>query len=235
MPSPPLPEAAPLVRAVLDSLYEHHGCPLHPGPDDILATLVSTILSQSTSDANSSRAFDSLIDRFGGDWDRVAGAPVDEVVEAIACGGLARQKAPRIQAILRQVHQEERAYSLESLRELPPEQARVRLEGFRGVGPKTASFTLMWAAQAPVFPMDTHILRICQRLGWIAEGCSGHKAHAAVEPHIPPQERYAAHVVMIRHGRRICHARRPKCSRCPLHVRQLCPWPREHDEGEDWR
>ena len=221
---PPKGEAlCPSVRSVLDRLYERHGRPEHPGTDDILATLISTILSQSTNNANSERAFDSLIERFGGDWAEVAHAPVEEVIDAIACGGLSRQKAPRIQAILRQIHEEHGAYSLEHLHKTAPAEARAALERFGGVGPKTASFTLMWAACHPVFPMDTHILRICQRLGWIGEKITGKKAHDQVEPHIPAEERYQAHVVMIRHGRTICYARKPACSECPLGEEGLCP------------
>ena len=54
--------------------------------------------------------------------------------------------------------------------------------GLSGVGPKTATFTLMDAAGMPLFPMDTHILRICRRLGWIADSTSSSEAHDRMLP-----------------------------------------------------
>jgi endonuclease-3 len=213
----------PPVREVLDRLYEAHGRPEHPGHDDLLGTLVETILSQATTNANSERAFESLVDRFDGDWDAIRRAPTDEVVDAIEIGGLARQKAPRIQAILERLDEERGSYSLDFLRDRDRDEAQAYLEGFKGVGPKTARFTLMWAADMSLFPMDTHILRISERLGWLDEKTPSKQAHERIEPEIPSDERYEAHIAMIRHGRSICTARSPDCPDCPL--RSICAHP----------
>lgn len=204
------------MEEALKRLYAHHGRPEYGGPDDMLGTLVRTILSQATTRQNTDRAFGRLIDRFGGDWDRIRRAPTEQVERAIEVGGLAGQKAPRIQAILEEVHEERGEYSLEWLRDLGADEAEAYLKHFKGVGPKTAKFVLMYAGGTGVFPMDTHILRICERLGFLAEGTTGQKAHDAIEPLIPEGERYAAHIVMVKHGREICHARNPQCDACPL-------------------
>jgi endonuclease-3 len=211
----------PPIRKVLDILYDRYGRPEYSGPDDLLGTLVRTILSQNTTRQNTDRSFGRLIERFAGDWDRIAEAPVDAVVEAIKVGGLARQKAPRIQSILRDVREEHGAYSLEHLRELDVDEAQSYLESFKGVGPKTAKFTLMYAGGMSVFPMDTHILRLCERLGWTDPSDDSRQAHRFMEPRIPDGEHYGAHIVMIRHGRQTCHARNPDCPDCPL--LDLCP------------
>lgn len=211
----------PSVDTVLERLYDYYGRPEYRGPDDLLATLVRTILSQNTTRTNTDRAFGGLLDRFGGDWDRVRRAPVDELVEAIEIGGLARQKAPRIQNILETVREEHDSYSLEFLRKWEVADARDYLLEFKGVGPKTAAFTLMDAAGMPLFPMDTHILRLCERLGWIGESTSSEEAHDRMLPEIPEGEHYAAHIVMVRHGRELCHARNPECADCPL--LEICP------------
>lgn len=212
---PPAPLDPP-IEQVLERLYDEHGRPDPDGDDDILGTLIATILSQSTNNANSSRAFGQLVDTFEGDWDQIRRAPTDEVAQAIQIGGLARQKAPRIQAILEKVYAERGDYSLEHLREWGVERAQRYLLEMKGVGPKTAAFVLMRAAQMPLFAMDTHILRLCRRLGWIEASTSSARAHDKMLAHIPDGEWDPAHVAMIRHGRTICHARSPDCHGCPL-------------------
>lgn len=211
----------PPIEIVLEKLYERYGRPEYDGPDDLLGTLVRTILSQNTTRSNTDRAFGRLLERFGGDWDRIRRAPTDEVVAAIEVGGLARQKAPRIQKILETLHDERDEYALSFLRNWDVDRAHDYLVQFKGVGPKTAAFTLMYAAGMPLFPMDTHILRICRRLGWTDESTSSAEAHDRMLPEIPDGEHYAAHIVMVRHGREICHARNPDCPSCPL--LEVCP------------
>jgi len=214
-------EFDPAVSDVLRRLYDRYGRPSYDGPDDLLGTLIRTILSQNTTRSNTDRAFANLLDRFGGDWDRIRRVPTDAVVDAIEIGGLARQKAPRIQNILEHLRDERGAYDLEFLRNWKVDRARNYLLDFKGVGPKTASFTLMYAADMPLFPMDTHILRICERLGWIEESASSTDAHETMLPAIPRGEHYPAHIAMVRHGREICHARNPDCETCPL--LEVCP------------
>lgn len=219
-------ELDPAIADVLRRLYDHYGRPTYDGPDDLLGTLVRTILSQNTTRSNTDRAFARLLDRFGGDWDRIRRAPTDAVVDAIEIGGLARQKAPRIQNILEHLREERGDYDLEFLRDWEVDRAREYLLEFKGVGPKTASFTLMYAADMPLFPMDTHILRICERLSWIEASTSSSDAHEKMLPAIPEGEHYPAHIVMVRHGRETCHARSPDCETCPL--LEICPTGREH-------
>lgn len=218
------PQTSPAERtnlsAALAELYTLYGELAYDGPDDLLGVLVQTILSQQTTRANCQRAFNQLLDTFGGDWRRCQIAPPSALQEAIACAGLAGQKSARIQALLARLDEERGEYSLEFLREMTPDDARDYLTSFKGVGPKTAAFTLMYAAGMPVFPMDTHIFRICERLGFIDAGDSSQHAHRRMEALIAPGEHYAAHMVLVRHGREICHARAPECAKCPL--RYIC-------------
>lgn len=206
----------PSIRLILDQLYACYGRPQTPGADDLLGTLVRTILSQNTTHQNADRAFGQLLDHFGADWGRIERAATDEVIDQVAVAGLAGQKAPRIQKILEQIRRETGDYSLSFLRDRSVEQAEQYLLDFKGVGPKTASYTLMYAAEMPLFAMDTHILRICERLGWIEASISSDKAHEQMLPHIPDGEHYAAHIALIRHGRQTCQARNPDCDDCPI-------------------
>lgn len=211
------------IEDTLQKLFAHHGREHYEGPDDILGVLVRTILSQQTTRHNCRRAFGNLVDSFGGDWDRIRRAPLDELVEVIAVAGLARQKGRRIQALLERLDQNRGDYDLEFVREMDVEQAREYLTQFKGVGPKTAAFVLMYAAGMSAFPMDTHIFRICKRLGLLDESTGSQAAHRRMEELIPARDHYSAHMVLVRHGRRICHAQNPECERCPL--REPCPFP----------
>ena len=123
-----------------------------------------TVLSQNTSDVNTDRAFAGLRSRFAG-WDDVAAAPTAEVVDAIRVGGLANQKGPRIQAVLRELAARPEGYALEGLARLPVDEAMERLTSLPGVGKKTASCVLLFSLDMPVMPVDTHVLRVSRRLG----------------------------------------------------------------------
>ncbi len=204
------------VAEALDALYVLHGKETFDEPDDLLGSLIATLLNQSTSGINASRAFGSLVDTFEGDWDQVRRAPVEEVAEAIVVGGLSNQKAPRIQKILEQVHEERGEYSLEFLREEEPEDARAYLLEFKGVGPKTAAFTLAYAAQMPLFAMNTDVMRVSKRVGWVPASVSDARAHELMQGWVPEGDYDAAHIALVTHGRRVCTSRAPRCAECPL-------------------
>ena len=182
---------------------------------DPASELVYTILSQHTSDVNSKRAFDSLIRTFGS-LDAIADAPVERIEEAIRMGGLARVKAPRIKAILRQVTDEVGSYDLSFLAEMPLDQAKEWLKRLPGVGPKTAAITLCFSMGMPAMPVDTHIYRVAKRLGLIGPKVTVEQAHDILEREVPPEDVFAFHIYLIRHGREVCKAPRPLCDRCVL-------------------
>lgn len=195
---------------------------------DPVGELVQTILSQHTSDINSERAFQRLKQGFPA-WSAVRDASVGDVEQAIRVGGLARVKAERIQQALREIGARfGGALTLDHLRDLSLEDARDLLMSFSGVGPKTASCVLLFALGTPAFPVDTHVLRVTGRLGLIGPKVSALVAHSLLEAAIPPDRRYAVHINLIRHGRAVCHAQRPKCDRCSL--RQGCRyfWEKAH-------
>ena len=174
-----------------------------------------TVLSQHTSDVNTARAFAGLKGRFPR-WDAVVDAPRREVADAIRSGGLADQKAPRIQAILREVERREGKLSLKRLKDMDDDQVEDYLCSLPGVGPKTAACVLLFSLGRAAFPIDTHVHRVTARLGWIPATASADKAHALLKKAIPPELRYELHMQLIAHGRTICKARTPLCSQCVL-------------------
>ena len=190
--------------------------------------LVETILSQNTSNANSSAGFRRLRRRFRS-WNQVMNAAVEEVEKCIRISGLSRVKAPRIQSILRQIKADQGKIDLEFLKERSAEDAYEYLMRFDGVGPKTANCVLLFSFGMPVFPVDTHIHRIAIRLGLIPERSSPEEAHRLLKEMIEPEHRYEMHILLIEHGRRTCKARSPVCERCELVA--MCPYGRSRKGG----
>lgn len=200
------------VAAALSDLYGYPEWRQHLAPMD---ELVSCILSQSTNDNNRDRAFDALKGRYDS-WEEVRDAPEDEVIDTIRPAGLANQKGKRIQKVLQRISDERGNLSIDFLRDMPLEEARQWLVSLDGVGPKTAAIVLCFAFNLPAFPVDTHVHRLSKRIGFIPEKTSADKAHPIMEAIVPPEAYYAFHLNLIRHGREVCHARKPDCARCPL-------------------
>jgi len=182
---------------------------------DVLDMLVAVILSQATSDANSARTYDALKERFP-TWDAVLRARERTLVETIRLGGLANQKAAVIRGLLRQIKERHGSFDLSFLRDLPAEEAVRYLAGFRGVGPKTAACTLLFACSLELFPLDTHIFRILRRVGLVPARGSDRFAHEVMNRVVPAGKFYSFHVNLIRHGRKLCRPRDPLCVRCPI-------------------
>jgi endonuclease III len=203
------------VRAVHRRLVAQQGRPSLKPRLPIIDELVVTVLSQNTSDANTARAFTALKERFP-TWEEALHAPTRELADAIRSGGLADQKAPRIQSILDEIEEREGGLDLSRLQELSDQEVDEYLLSLPGVGPKTAACVLTFSMGRAAFPIDTHVHRIVRRLGWISSTTSADAAHRLLTPRIPPELRYELHMALIRHGREVCKARSPRCSECVL-------------------
>ena len=204
-----------------ERLLEFYGEPIWRNPLPAIDELVSTVLSQNTNDINRDRAFNALRARFS-TWEQVRDANVSDVVEAIRPSGLANQKGPRIQQVLRSITEERGSLDLSFLKDFSVEEARNWLTRFNGVGPKTAAIVLCFSLGMLAFPVDTHVYRVTGRIGLRPEKMTVEQAHPHLEGLFPPETYYAAHLNIIRLGREICQARRPRCEECP--IRLLCDY-----------
>ena len=213
------------VRAIRERLREMYGTPVNEPRGDPIATLIHTVLSQHTNDRNSGRAYASMREAFP-TWEEVRDAPVYELEEAIRPGGLAKQKAPRIQAILEQLGDPP---DLDWTETAPVEESRSYLLGLPGVGRKTAACVLIFGWGIPEIPVDVHIHRVGGRLGLFPAKASFERAHDEMLAIVPPEDAYELHVNLIRHGRTLCRPK-PRCGECDL--RRMCPWYRREAERE---
>ncbi len=205
------------VRRIRDRLREMYGRPINLPHRQPVDELVRTVLSQATSDLNRDRAFSRLTERFP-DWHAVRDAPVEQVEEAIRPGGLSRQKAPRIQAVLEGVGPE---LDLDWLETAPREEAMAFLTGLPGVGRKTAACVQVFTWNLPEIPVDVHVHRIGGRLGLFRPNAGFEEAHDDLLALVDPEDSYEFHMNLIRHGRGPCRPK-PDCDGCEL--RRMCPF-----------
>jgi endonuclease III len=208
-------------------LCKEYGCPIaYFHTLEPLDELVSAMLSHRTRNRDSAQAYRTLRARFSS-WVEVRDAPVAEVEEAIAVSTWPEQKAPRIQAVLREISDRGNGHlSLDFLREWSVEKARAWLETLPGVGPKTSAAVISFSTlRGKALPVDSHHHRVAARLGLIPEGLAVGPAHQVLEAQLPDdwdaQHIYDNHQVVMRHGKQICTWRDPQCRQCVL--LDICP------------
>jgi endonuclease III len=210
------------VYGIRDRLREVYGVPLAPPHRRPIAELILTVLSQSTNDRNRDVAFLRLRDRFPA-WEDVRDAPVEAIEEAIRPGGISKVKSARIQAILRAITETSPSgeLSLDWLADLSVPDAQAYLCSLPGVGRKTAACVLLFTFGMRDVPVDTHVSRVGMRLALLRSGAPFEELHDQLLAITPPGQELEFHLNLLRHGRRTCHARAPRCERCPL--RRMCP------------
>jgi endonuclease III len=207
-----------LVRWVHRRLLQHYGQPAWNSNYAPVDELIGTMLSQHTSDLNSQRAFEALTSAFSC-WEAVRDAPVGHLIETIRCGGLAVVKAHRIQAVLHALTDGDGRIHLPDLRRMRRQRAVDFLTSLPGVGRKTAACVLLFGSHVAAVPVDTHVHRVSLRLGLVPPRTSPETTTDTLEAALDPRDYYAFHMNVIRLGREICTAPRPRCEVCPLRER----------------
>jgi len=207
-----------LIRWTHRQILAAYGRPPWQPRNEPLDELIGTVLSQHTSDLNADRAFAGLKATFSS-WEAVRDAPPAAVEAAIRSGGLAVVKAARIQAVLQALTDASGRVVLPDLRHMRRARARELLTHLPGVGKKTASCVLLFGAGVPAIPVDTHVHRVSLRVGLVPPRATPDAAMEVLEAAVEPKEYYALHVNLIRHGREVCKAQRPRCGVCVLRAR----------------
>jgi endonuclease III len=216
-PAPMSPPNRARVRRIRDRLRLVYGRPFAPPHEQGLNELILTVLSQSTNDRNRDVAYLALRRDFE-DWTAVRDAPNPAVELSIRPGGISKVKSARIQDILRAIDID--TFD-EDLARMSVDAGRDWLVSLPGVGRKTAACVLLFAYGKRDIPVDTHVSRVGTRLGLFREKAPFEELHDAMLEFTPRGQEIEFHVNLLRHGRRTCHSRAPKCGECAL--LRLCP------------
>ncbi len=211
---------------ILEVLRKEYKLPDWSRTRDPFETLIVTVISQNTASRNTARAFENLSKRFEISPEALSKADIEGIEETLKVAGLYRNKARNIKK-LANIVLEHFGGSLNFIFETPLERAREKLLELPGVGPKTADVVLLFSAQKPTLPVDTHVNRVSKRLGLVDVKADYERVRGGLQQLFNPRDYYAVHVLLILHGRRFCRARNPLCSRCP--VNQWCPSRRSGD------
>jgi len=188
--------------------------------DDPFKVLIRTIISQSTNEANTRRAYENLSRKISVTSKDLAEADIKEIEDALFVAGLYRNKSRIIKKLSQFIAQELNG-SLDFIYSKPLKEAREKLLNLPGVGPKTADIVLLFCSKRPVLPVDTHVNRVSKRLGLVPPKAGYEKIRETLQALYPPEEYFNVHMLFIFLGREVCKARRPKHNECP--VSHLCP------------
>jgi endonuclease-3 len=208
------------LKIVIERLDEYFGKPYDhkANASDILDVLIATKLSQNTTDKSSFKAFTNLKNKFK-NWERVSEAGLKEIKECIKVCGLSNTKAKDIKVMLIRMKKNYGTLDLSFLKKHKNEKIYEELLKYDGIGVKTISCVLIFALGRDVFPVDTHVHRVLNRLG-IVNTNSPVKTFEKMNEKIPEGKKYELHSNLIKFGRNICRAKNPLCSICFLY--DLC-------------
>lgn len=201
---------------IADALEEYLGKPAQPRKlSNPLDSLIATLLSQNTNDRNSHQAWLNLKKKYP-TWEKVVSAPARRLAKVIEVGGLKNQKAARMKEILQRIKKDTGNYDLGGLKKKSNDEVFGYLTSMKGVGMKTAACVLVFSLGRDVFPVDTHIHRLCNRLGLVKTG-NADQTFAEMKSLVPAGRAYSFHINLIRFGRKICKAQNPLCGMCPIY------------------
>lgn len=213
--------ASEKAEQICSALIAHYGDIIAERKMEAIDELVLTILSQSTNDVNMFRAYHNLKATYP-NWNDVLNASEDELGEVIKSSGFFRVKAHRIKATLEEVKERVGRLDLSHLERMSTEDATKWLVSLHGVGPKTAAIVLLFCFGRPTLPVDTHVWRVTKRLGLIPKTASRERAQKLLQDIVSEECVFSLNHNLIKHGREVCTALKPKCHVCFL--RESCDY-----------
>ena len=215
------------VRKIVNLLEEYFGEPKWQGRGNPLSSLIKTVLSQSTNDRNRDMAYSALKQKFS-NWEALRNASAAEIAVIIRPAGLANQKSVRIKNILEWIYSTYGSLNLDFICEMDSTEVIKTFMQLPGIGIKTISVVLMFSCGVDIFPVDTHVHRLCRRIGLVPEKTSAEKTHRLMQPLVPADKSYSLHNNLLNLGRTICKARNPRCSNCP--ISEICQFGQSYSE-----
>lgn len=188
---------------LLSEMHPEASCALEHGSSFEL--IVAVVLSAQTTDVSVNKVTPALFEKYS-DVYALADADPDDVSEIIHSIGLYKNKSVNIVKLAKKIRDDfggEVPSSFDELTSLP------------GVGRKTANVVLAEAFGVPAIAVDTHVFRVSNRIG-IADAENVEKTEEQLRNRIPKDQWIRTHHLMIFHGRKICHAKKPDCESCKL-------------------
>ncbi len=177
---------------------------------DPFKILISTILSARTRDANTKEATETLFKKYDTS-NLIAEADVEDLERLIKKSGFYKVKAARIKEVSRII--------LEQFNGQVPKDFN-ELINLPGVGAKTANCVLVYAFKIPAIPVDTHVHRISNRIGWVTTK-KPEDTESALKELIPKNQWIRVNRLFVKFGQQICLPNNPKCNSCP--IKKSCP------------
>jgi len=177
---------------------------------DPFKILISTILSARTRDANTREATETLFAKHNTP-ELISNADINELEKLIYKSGFYKVKAARIKEvsqILLEKYNGKVPNNFNELMSLP------------GVGAKTANCVLVYAFKIPAIPVDTHVHRISNRIGWVNTK-NPEKTEKALKDLIPKNQWIRLNRIFVKFGQDICLPNNPKHEICP--IEDICP------------
>ena len=214
---------------ILRRLLTHYERTWRPSSGDPFRSIIRIILSQNTNYKNEATAYRRLEEMVGVEPLKLASSPTEDIAEAIRPAGMYNQRSRVIKGVA-EVVLDRYGGDLGPVLQKPHGEAREELMTLPGVGPKTADVLLMFDAGKAIIPVDRHIFRITQRLGLVPERAPYDQVRMALEAAAPLGRHEDVHVFIIRFGREVCKAQRPRCPECFLN--DLCPFPQAEGDVE---
>lgn len=186
-------------------------CKLYPNPktelvyDGPFQLLIAVILSAQCTDAQVNKATPDLFKNFPTP-EKLMNAQLPKVEKLVHSCGFYRAKARSIIKTATDIVEKFNGKIPETLEQLTT---------LAGVGRKTASVVLNQAFDIPAIAVDTHVLRVSQRIGW-AKSDTPEKVEMELRELLPEELWGAVNGTLILHGRKLCKARKPLCEQCPI-------------------
>ncbi len=178
--------------------------------DNIYQLTIAVVLSAQTTDKQVNAVTPALFSRYP-DFTRLASSSLRDVMRIIRSVGFYRVKAKHIISLASMIEKTYHGRVPEGMEELI---------SLPGVGRKSANVIIAMGHGRPAFAVDTHIIRIANRLGYI-DSNDPRRIEEVLTGIIPRSQWIRCHLTLIRHGRATCIARNPHCRECP--VNDLCP------------
>jgi endonuclease-3 len=188
--------------------------------NDPFETLIVTIISQNTADTNTERAFENLSKQFKITPQALSNAETNKIEACLHVGGLYKNKAKTIKNVAKIVLKKFGG-SLDPILSLPLDEARKILMELPGIGPKTADVVLLFSADQPTIPVDTHVNRVAKRLGFAPTNGDYEEVRLSLQKLFDQKDYLDVHLLLIALGRKYCKAGIPHCIECPVKI--YCP------------